>query len=71
MGQAWEMQVRLIYCEENKYADALVKRGTHQQHLLTVYNTCPSFVYHCLVKDLAGLESSRLCARRSDNDVVV
>ena len=58
MGQAWEVQAHHIYCEENECANALAKRGTHQQHLLTVYNTCPSFVYHYLVKDLASLGSS-------------
>ena len=71
IGQVWEVQARHIYHEANKCADALAKQGTHQQHLLTIYNTCPNFVYHCLVRDLAGLGSSRLCARRLDKDVVV
>ena len=55
-----------IYREANECADALTKRGTHQQNLLTVYSTCPSFVYVKYVRDLAGLRVTRLCAPGSD-----
>lgn len=48
-----------------------VKPRSHQQHLLTIYNTCPSFVYHYVVRDLASLGSRRLCTRWPNNDVVV
>ena len=51
-----------IYHEANAYADALAKRGTHQQELLSVYNGCPSFVYMYYVKDLANLGSTHLYA---------
>ena len=53
-----------VYCEANACADALAKRGTHQQHVLSMYHSCPSFVYMCCVRDLVGLEAPRLCARR-------
>ena len=53
-----------VYREANACADALAKRGTHQQHFLSVYGSCPSFVYVCYVKDLASLRATRLCARR-------
>ena len=71
MEKAWEVQAHHIYCEADGCAEALAKRGIHQQHLLSIYTTCPSFVYHCLVRDLAGLKSNRLYARRLDNDAVV
>ena len=61
MGQEWEVRACHIYREANECADALVKRGTQQQQLLKIYHECPSFVYHFIVRDLAGLESSRLC----------
>ena len=71
MGQEWEVQARPIYREANRCMDALVKRGAHQQHLLSVYTTCSNFVSYPLVRDLVGLGSSRLCTWRSDNVVVV
>ena len=57
------VQVQHIYREVNACADALAKRGTHQQNLLSVYNGCPSFVYMYYVKDIAGLGSTRMCAQ--------
>ena len=45
MDRDWVVQVQPIYCEANACANALAKRGTHQQNLLSVYNSCPSFVY--------------------------
>ena len=62
MEQDWEVEACYIYREANGCANALAKQGTHQQQLLSIYTTCPSFVYSCLVRDLAGLGSSRLCA---------
>ena len=60
------MRMQHIYREANECADALAKRGTHQRNLLTVYSTYPSFVYVCYVRDLAGLDVTRLCAPGSD-----
>ena len=54
-----------IFREANECADALAKRGAHQQHLLFVYSTCPSFVWLCYVRDMADLRVNRLCAQRS------
>ena len=71
MEQEWEVQARHIYCEANGCADALAKRGTHQQHLLSVYSTCPNFVSQCFVRDLASLGNNRLCARWPDTVGVV
>ena len=51
-----------VYREANACVDALAKRGTHQQHFLSVYSSCPNFVYECYVRDLAGLRATRLCA---------
>ena len=53
-----------IYREANECADALAKQGAHQQHLLSVYSTYPSFVYLCYVRDLADLGVNILCVRR-------
>jgi len=66
MEWAWEVQVRHIYRESNECAKALAKRENHQQHLLTIYDTCPNFVYQCFVKDMAGQWISRLCPLRQD-----
>ena len=55
-----------IYHEANACTNALVKRGNHQRQVLTIYDTCPSFVYSCFVRDMVGLGSSRPCARRPD-----
>ena len=63
MDRDWEVQVQHIYREANACVDALVKQGTHQQNLLSVYNGCPSFVYMYYVKDIAGLGSTRMCAQ--------
>ena len=60
------MRMQHIYCEANECADALAKRGTHRRNLLTVYSTCPSFVYVNYGRDLAGLGMTRLCAPGSD-----
>ena len=65
IDQDWEVQVQHIYREANECADALVKQGTHQQNLLSVYSNCPSLVYLYHVKDLASLGVNRLCARGS------
>ena len=44
MGQKWELQACHIYREANGCTDALAKLGAQQQHLLSVYTTCPNFV---------------------------
>jgi len=51
-----------VYREANDYEDALAKQGAHQQNLLSVYSTCPSFEYVCYVRDLAGLRTNKLYA---------
>ena len=71
MEQEWEVKARHIYREANVCTGALANWGIHQQHLLSVYNTCPNFVYQCFVWDLAGLENNRLCARWPDTVGVV
>ena len=63
MAQAWEVQVHHIYSESNECANCLAKRGNHQQQVLTIYDTCPTFVYSCYARDILGLGSNRLCAR--------
>ena len=62
----WDWEVRVLHVdrEANACVDALAKRGTHQQHILSVYGSCPSFVYVCYVRDLVGLGATRLCARQ-------
>ena len=55
-----------VYHKANNCADALAKRGAYQQHLLIVYSSCPTFVSVSYMRDLAGLETSRLCARRTN-----
>ena len=64
MDREWEIQVPHVYREANDYANTLAKRGAHQQHLLTMYSSCPTFVSVSYMRDLAGLGTSRLCARR-------
>ena len=64
MDWDWEVRVPHVYREANACVDALAKQGTHQQHFLSVYSSCPNFVYECYVRDLAGLRATRLCARR-------
>ena len=51
-----------VYCEANGCANALAKRGTRQQHLMTVYSKCPNFVNVSYVRDLTGLGEPQLCA---------
>ena len=53
-----------VYREANACADALAKQGVHQHHVLSVYSSCPSFVYVCFVRDMAGLGSNRICAQQ-------
>lgn len=43
MAQAWKVQVHHIYREANESVDTLAKQRNHQQHILTIYDTCPSF----------------------------
>ena len=64
MVQAWKVQVHYIYREANACVDALVRRGNHQYQVLTIYDTCPSFVQLCFVRNMVGLGSSSLCARK-------
>ena len=54
------------YREANECADALAKRGKHQHEVLTIYQTCPSFLYSGYVRDMIGLGSNRLRARWAD-----
>ena len=51
-----------LYCETNECVDGLAKRENHQQQVLTIYETCPTFVYLCYVRDMIGLGSNRLYA---------
>ena len=64
LARALEVHVLHVYREANACADALAKRGVHQHHVLSVYSSCPSFVYVCFVRDMAGLGSNRICAQR-------
>ena len=41
----WEVRVLYVYREANTCADALAKRGTHQQHFLSLYSSYPNFVF--------------------------
>ena len=59
-----------VYREANACADALAKRETHQHHVLSVYSSCPGFVYVYYIRDMAGLETNRLCAQRPTVDDV-
>ena len=70
LGWDWEVRVLHVYREANACVDALAKRGTHQHHVLSVYSSCPSFVYVCYVRDMAGLGTTRLCPQRPTVDVV-
>ena len=63
LTRAWEVHVLHVYREANACADALAKWGEHQHHVLSVYSFCPSFVYLCYVKDMAGLGFNRICAQ--------
>ena len=64
MDQDWDVQVLHMYHEANACANALAEWGTHQQHILFVYGSCPSFVYVCYVRDLASLGATGLCVQR-------
>ena len=64
--QDWELRVQHNYREVNECEDTLAKQGTHQRNLLTIYSDCPSFVYVCYIRDLAGLGMTRPCAQGSD-----
>ena len=64
MAQAWEVWAHHIYCEANECTDGLAKWGKHQQQVLSIYETCPTFVNSCYVRDIIDLGSNRLCARR-------
>ena len=64
MDRDWDIQVLHVYHEANACADALAKWGTHQQHILFVYGSCPSFVYVSYVRDLASLGATGLCVQR-------
>ena len=70
LDRDWEVRVLHVYRETNACADALAKRGTHQHHALSVYSSCPSFVYVYYIRDMAGLGTNRLCAQRSTVDDV-
>ena len=63
---AWALEVHVlhVYHEANACANALAKRGAHQHHVLSVYSSCPNFVYVCFVRDMADLGSNRICAQR-------
>ena len=62
MNWDWEVQVLHIYHETNDSVDILAKQGAHQQHLFSIYSSCPNFVYICYVRDLAGLGTQKtLC----------
>ena len=63
MNQDWVVQVQHIYRETNACVDDSTKRRTRQQNHLSGYNSCPSFAYMYYVRDLAGLEITRLCAQ--------
>ena len=64
LARAWEVHVLHVYREVNACADVLAKRGARQRHVLSVYSPCPSFVYVCFVRDMAGLGSNRICTQR-------
>ena len=52
------------YHEANECVDGLAKWGNHQQQVLLIYETFPSFVYSCYVRDMISLGSNSLCARK-------
>ena len=70
LARAWEVHVLHVYHEANACVDALAKWGAHQHHVLSVYSSCPSFVYVCFVRDMAGLGSNRICAQQPTVDDV-
>ena len=64
LARAWEVHVLHVYHEANACVDALAKRGARQHHVLSIYSSCPNFVYVCFVRDMAGLGSNRICTQR-------
>ena len=66
----WEVHVLHVYREANACADALAKRGAHQQPVFSVYSSCPSFVYVCFVRDMESLGSNRICTQRPTDGYV-
>ena len=66
----WEVHVQHVYREANGCADVLAKRGTHQQPLVCVCSTCPSFANVSYIKDLIGLGETRLCTLGAANIVI-
>ena len=64
MTQEWEVRVHHIYREANACIDGLAKQESNQQQVLIIYDTCPTFVYLCYVRDMLGLGTDRLRARR-------
>ena len=64
------MHVQHVYNEANGCADVLAKRGTHQQPLVCVYSTYPSFVNVSYIRDLTGLGETRLCTPGAAEDVI-
>ena len=61
MDRDWKVQVLHVYRKANDCVDVLAKQGAHQQHILSVYSSCPSFVYICYVRDLAGMGTQTQC----------
>ena len=61
LHQEWEVHVHHMYREANGCADVLAKWGTHQQPLVFMYSTCPSFVTVSYIRDLTGLGETRFC----------
>ena len=64
------MHVHHMYREANGCADVLAKWGTHQQRLVFMYSTCPSFVTVSYIRDLTGLGETRLCTPSAADDVI-
>ena len=58
LDQAWEVHMQHVYHEANGCVDDLVKRGTRQRNLMTMYSECPTFVYESYVRDLSGMGES-------------
>ena len=64
LARAWEVHVLHVCREANACADVLAKWGARQHHVLSVYSSCPSFVYVCFVRDMTGHGSNRVCTQR-------
>ena len=52
------------YHEANECTDGLAKWGNHQQQVLLIYETFPTFVYSYYVRDMISLGRNRLCAQK-------